>query len=126
VNDVTLSGNCVTLLMNRKLTFVYNNYLINIKQKIMSAGKVLLGVLAGVAAGALVGILFAPAKGSRTRRRILKKGENYADGLKEKFNEYVDNVSEKFEQVKEEVTAYAQKGKDKLEQAEKEANTVKN
>ncbi|MCL4481924.1 MAG: YtxH domain-containing protein, partial [Bacteroidetes bacterium] len=42
----------------------------------MNTGKVLLGVLAGVAAGALIGILFAPAKGSRTRRRILKKGES--------------------------------------------------
>ncbi len=90
----------------------------------MSAGKVLLGVLAGVAAGALVGILFAPAKGSRTRRRILKQGENYAEGLKEKFNEYVDNVSEKFEQVKEEVSAFAQKGKDKFDHIEKDAKAV--
>ena len=47
----------------------------------MNTGKVLLGVLAGVAAGALVGILFAPAKGSRTRKRIYKKGEDYAEGL---------------------------------------------
>jgi len=92
----------------------------------MSAGKVLLGVLAGVAAGALVGILFAPAKGSRTRRRILKKGENYAEGLKEKFGEYVDTISEKFESVKEEVSAFALKGKEKLDQAEKEVKAVKN
>jgi len=91
----------------------------------MSSGKVLLGVLAGVAAGALVGILFAPAKGSRTRRRILKKGENYAEGLKDKFNEYVDTMSEKFEHVKEEVSAYTQKGKEKFEDIEKEVKAVK-
>lgn len=36
----------------------------------MSSGKVLLGVLAGAAAGALAGILFAPEKGSKTRKRI--------------------------------------------------------
>jgi hypothetical protein len=45
----------------------------------MSSGKVLLGVLAGVAAGAFLGILFAPDKGLNTRKKIVKKGEDYAD-----------------------------------------------
>ena len=35
----------------------------------MSKGKLLLGVLAGVAAGALLGILMAPDKGSETRKK---------------------------------------------------------
>ncbi|MCX6236284.1 MAG: YtxH domain-containing protein [Bacteroidia bacterium] len=91
----------------------------------MSTGKVLLGVLAGVAAGALAGILFAPAKGSRTRRRILKKGENYAEGLKDKFSEYVDTISEKFEHVKEEVSAMTKKGNDKLAEIEKDVKAAK-
>ncbi len=91
----------------------------------MNTGKVLLGVLAGVAAGALMGILFAPAKGSRTRRRILRQGESYVDGLKEKFNEYADTISEKLENAKEEVSAFAQKGKEKFEEAEKEVKASK-
>ena len=91
----------------------------------MNTGKVLLGVLAGVAAGALIGILFAPAKGSRTRRRILRQGESYVDGLKEKFNEYADTISEKLEHAKEEVSAFAQKGKEKFEEAEKEVKASK-
>ena len=67
------------------------------------SGKVLLGVLAGVAAGAVLGILFAPDKGSVTRRKIVDTGEDYADTVKEKFNEFVDTMSEKFEKVKDEV-----------------------
>ena len=51
----------------------------------MNTGKVLLGVLAGVAAGAMIGILYAPEKGSKTRRKILDKGEDYAEGMKEKL-----------------------------------------
>lgn len=53
----------------------------------MSGGKVLLSVLAGVAAGALVGILFAPDKGSETRRKLLETGEDLANTAKEKFDE---------------------------------------
>jgi gas vesicle protein len=68
----------------------------------MSSGKVLLGVLAGVAAGAMLGILFAPEKGSTTRRKIVSKGEEYVEDLKEKFGEFVDKVAGKFEATKEE------------------------
>jgi len=39
----------------------------------MSTGKVLLGVLAGIAVGATLGILFAPDKGSTTRKKFPKK-----------------------------------------------------
>lgn len=59
----------------------------------MSAGKVLLGVLAGVAAGALIGILFAPDKGSEIRSKIVKQGEDYLDSVKERFNSLLDNIT---------------------------------
>lgn len=65
----------------------------------MNTGKVLLGVLAGVAAGALIGILFAPDKGCETRKKIAKKGKDYADGLTEKLNDFLEDVIEKFETV---------------------------
>ena len=37
--------------------------------------------VSGVAAGAILGILFAPDKGSETRRKISDKGKDYADGM---------------------------------------------
>jgi len=84
----------------------------------MSSGKVVLGLLAGVAAGALAGILFAPAKGSRTRRRIMKKGEDYTDAIKETFNDLLETVTEKMEKVKEEVSKFADKKVVKPEKVE--------
>jgi gas vesicle protein len=60
----------------------------------MKSGKVLLGLLGGIAAGALLGILFAPEKGEKTRKKILAKGEGYAEELKAKFNEFADAMKE--------------------------------
>ena len=73
----------------------------------MDSGKILLGVLAGVAAGAIIGILFAPAKGSETRKKILNKTGDYSDELKEKFNEFIDGIAEKYENVKEGASDFA-------------------
>ena len=53
----------------------------------MNNGKVVLGVLAGLAAGAVLGILFAPDKGTMTRKKIIAKGDDTIDELKEKFEE---------------------------------------
>ncbi len=84
----------------------------------MSSGKVVLALLAGAATGVLAGVLFAPAKGSKTRKRILRKGEDLADELKDKFDDLLEVVAEKMEKVKEDVSDYAEK-KMKLKTTEK-------
>jgi len=43
----------------------------------MNTKKILMGVLAGAATGAVLGLVFAPEKGKSTIRRIMDKGENY-------------------------------------------------
>jgi gas vesicle protein len=90
----------------------------------MSSGKVLLGLLAGVAVGALLGVLFAPDKGWNTRKRISKKGEALADDLREKFDEFLDSISVKVDKVKEEVADISQKTKARATAAKKEAKTA--
>jgi gas vesicle protein len=89
----------------------------------MSTGKVVLGALAGLAIGAIAGILFAPQKGSKTRKKILKKGDDYVEELKSKFDKFYDAVTEKFESTKKDVEGLVDKGKAKYENAK---NDVKN
>lgn len=65
----------------------------------MNTGKAVLAVLGGVAAGALIGVLFAPDKGTKTRKKILNKGKNYIDDLKGKFEDLSEDVTKKYENL---------------------------
>lgn len=82
----------------------------------MKSGKVFLGILAGLATGAALGILFAPDKGSATRKKISKKGEEYADEFGEKYNEFITGVKNKFVTAKDEAVQMAENGKAKAEE----------
>ncbi len=77
----------------------------------MSSGKVVLGLLAGIAAGVLAGILFAPAKGSDTRKKITKKGKDY----EKKFTRNIDLANKKFDKLKSEVSDFIEKKMPKAE-----------
>jgi gas vesicle protein len=84
----------------------------------MSSGKVFLGLLAGIAVGATLGILFAPEKGDTTRKKISKKSDAYAKELEDKFSDFVDSMAAKFESLKDEAVHVAQKGKKKIEEVD--------
>ena len=60
-------------------------------------------LLTGFALGLLVGVLYAPDKGTYTRRRISDKGND----LKNQFADFVDNLAGKFENAADEVEDYA-------------------
>jgi gas vesicle protein len=73
----------------------------------MNANKVLIGVLGGVAVGAVAGILFAPAKGTKTRKRIMKKGNNLKKDMKNKFEDVYKTVSTKYDSVLDQAKEFA-------------------
>ena len=69
-------------------------YLITIKLKIMkNTSKILIALGAGAAIGGLLGILFAPATGADTRKKISEGGKKLA----EKFNSQLKAGKQKFQ-----------------------------
>lgn len=62
----------------------------------MAKGTVLVGLLAGAAAGAVAGILLAPGKGSETRKTLSNKSKQTVDNLRGKVNDFVDTVADKY------------------------------
>jgi gas vesicle protein len=87
----------------------------------MKSGKVFLGIIAGVAVGAMLGILFAPDNGWNTRKRISKKAEDVTDDLREKFDEFLDTISVKVDEAKEQASDISEKVKSKANDIKKEA-----
>ncbi len=66
----------------------------------MNAGKLIAGILAGAAAGAILGILFAPDKGEETRSKIASKSSD----MKDKFNDFIDGLCDKYESLKDNIS----------------------
>ncbi|MCX6305277.1 MAG: YtxH domain-containing protein [Bacteroidetes bacterium] len=61
-----------------------------------SGSKVMLAALVGVAAGIGVGLLIAPAKGSKTRKRLKKRIMGIADMMQDDLSEKVNAFKSAF------------------------------
>ncbi|MFN4314111.1 MAG: YtxH domain-containing protein [Chitinophagaceae bacterium] len=59
--------------------------------------KIALAFAAGLLAGAVAGILFAPDKGSETRRKFAEKGKKMADDIKDKWSEAKAGFEKEFQ-----------------------------
>lgn len=60
--------------------------------------KLIVAFLAGAATGALLGVLFAPGKGTETREKIRSKGKETADDIQD----IIAKGREKLEKMKDE------------------------
>lgn len=61
----------------------------------MENTKIILGIAIGAAAGAIAGILLAPASGKETRKSIADTTNNWVNSMKERFSDLMGN--KKFE-----------------------------
>ena len=66
----------------------------------MASSKSFFSLLAGLAAGAAFGILYAPDKGWKTRARVKKAAANGYEDLKENLGDLGNKVDEKAAQAK--------------------------
>jgi len=76
----------------------------------MNANKIIIAVAAGAAAGALLGVLFAPAKGTDTRKKIAKTSRDLTDSVKETYQDILDSVKGPFTGPKKKVSEYSNPG----------------
>jgi gas vesicle protein len=70
------------------------------RSEVMSSKKVMIGAVVGVAAGAVLGLLFAPAKGAMMRQKMARKITDRAEDIQESLGEYIDSTTEEFDSVK--------------------------
>ncbi len=81
----------------------------------MNAGKVIVGAVIAVAAGAVLGMLFAPEKGSAARRHLSKQGSRYIDAVKNTAGEYVDTIENTLDSAREKAVGITDKVKDAVD-----------
>ena len=86
----------------------------------MKSSNVLLGMLGGLAAGAVLGVLFAPDKGVNTRKKIAQKSNDLKDNLTDSFNDFVSNVEDKYKDLASKGSSMVDNATDNLEKMNKE------
>lgn len=91
----------------------------------MKNNNVLLGILGGVAVGAAIGILFAPAKGSETRKKIADKGNDLKDNFKDSLSKLTDKISKSVEGFKDEAQDLIAEAEQKIKEEKTNLENLK-
>ena len=65
----------------------------------MKSKNIAIGVLSGLVVGALLGVLFAPDKGTKTRKKIADKGNDLKDSFESNMSNLADTIQSKYDEV---------------------------
>lgn len=86
----------------------------------MKTNNSILGLLGGIGIGVALGVLFAPDKGTETRRKIGEKGTDLTDELKSKFEDIMKLLENIVSASETKGKEYLNDGKSLLEQINKD------
>lgn len=90
----------------------------------MKSGKTIVTILTSAATAAIAGILFAPQKGSITRKKLSKQSRKIADTASDTFKTSLDNITKQFKTIQREAEEGVEKGKEIKKEAVKKADEI--
>lgn len=111
-----LFGNKIPLIITYKIAkFIMDNSKLD---------KLLVAALSGLAGGVVLGVLFAPDKGIKTREKISQKGEEYLETIRNDIAEIRAYLQRRAETTKKEFDELSEQTKNKSEEVLRKAKKL--
>lgn len=86
--------------------------------------KLLITTISGVASGLILGLLFAPDKGSKTREKLSQKGDEYFNTIRNDIAEIRSYLQKRAEATKEEFDEFGEQAKNKSDKVLQKAKKL--
>jgi gas vesicle protein len=90
----------------------------------MTTSKILLSIIAAAGAGAAIGLLYAPDKGTNTRKNISQKGDKLLEGLNDSISQLQGTINKKYNTALDETDMLIANGKSKYDEMKGAAKSL--
>ena len=90
----------------------------------MTTSKILLSIIAAAGAGAAIGLLYAPDKGTNTRKNISDKGDKLLESLNDSIGQLQGTINKKYNTALNETDNLISNGKSKYDEMKGAAKSL--